>query len=247
MQYLQESAMVVAKLILPQQFEEMSMQELRVLVLESSTMHTYLRGKTFEVLPYDVAIVLEGFVKQEGKDEFATAPAVLPPAHKESHLTNEGSKQSITAHHGEWFKAAARSRIIIFDISSVHNVSHRTRSSTSILSRSIRVPGHPSYEHGGLLSWPEKQNAVTRYASDPGLYRPAEKAMQLSMSGSMLQVPYFTHTTKGYIHSASVGPSNIPPRLGATPRKSADDSCEGSDSEDEYIMRIDSPSKLFPN
>ncbi|GLJ39011.1 hypothetical protein SUGI_0795200 [Cryptomeria japonica] len=304
--FWQESAMVVAKLILPQQFEEMSMQELRVLVLERSTMRIYLRGEMFEIPPYDVAIVLEGFVKQEGKNEFATAPAVLLAAHKESHLTNAGSKQSITAHHGEWFDADTRSRIIIFGISSVHNVSHRTRSSASILSCSLRVPGRPSYEHEGLVSWPEKpyisgkseQNAVTRYASDPG-YRPSsEKSMQLSRFGSMvtgkkysarggrfLRVPwgtglrssksypsvkskirkFFSSTallsvqsqggpamqrrlkSEGHIPTASAGPSKIPPRLGAATRKPADDSSEGSDAEDEYIVRIDSPSKLFHN
>ncbi|KAH9316486.1 hypothetical protein KI387_025113, partial [Taxus chinensis] len=186
-----ESAMVVAKLVLPWQFEEISMQEMRALVLEKSTMCTYLRGEMIEILPCDVAIVLEGFVKQEGEDEFMTVPAVLVPSHTENHLANAVGKQFISAtRQGTWFQADTRSRIIIFDISSIHNESHLHVSSASILSHSRRIPGRLSHEHEGLVSWPNKpynsgkpgHSAVTK--SDPGFPPLSEKAMQLSVFGS---------------------------------------------------------------
>jgi hypothetical protein len=88
---MQESAMVVSKLLLPQQFEEMSMQEMRALVLERSTMLTYLRGEMIEILPYDVAILLEGFVKQERRDEHIAAPAALVHSRTEHHLNSSGA------------------------------------------------------------------------------------------------------------------------------------------------------------
>lgn len=73
----QESALVIAKLIIPQQFETVTMHEVRALMVEGSRMRTYIRGEVIEVEVSKTGILLEGFVKQEGKNEVIGAPAGL--------------------------------------------------------------------------------------------------------------------------------------------------------------------------
>lgn len=83
--YLQESAIILAKLLLPQVFEKMAMQELRALVAERSEMTIYIRGETIEVPQHSIGFLLEGFIKTQGvEEELITSPAALWPLHGNS-------------------------------------------------------------------------------------------------------------------------------------------------------------------
>lgn len=57
------------------------MQDLRALIAERSEMTIYIRGETIEIPQHSVAILLEGYVKTQGRQELVTAPAVLLPSH----------------------------------------------------------------------------------------------------------------------------------------------------------------------
>ena len=77
---VQESAIVLAKLLLPQVFEKLPMQELRALVAERSVMTTYIRGETIEIPHHSIGFLLEGFIKAHGsQEELIASPAVLLP------------------------------------------------------------------------------------------------------------------------------------------------------------------------
>ncbi|CAK7326876.1 unnamed protein product [Dovyalis caffra] len=77
---VKESAIILAKLLLPQVFEKMSMQELRALVAERSVITTYIRGETIEVPNHSTGFLLEGFIKAHGfQEELIASPAVLLP------------------------------------------------------------------------------------------------------------------------------------------------------------------------
>lgn len=299
--FWQESAMVVAKLLLPRQFEEMSMQEMRALVLERSMMHTYLRGEMIEILPYNVAILLEGFVKHESRDESIASPSALVPSCTEHHLISAGSRQGSAAHQGTFFEADSRSRIIIFDLSSIHSDRHLRRASASLLSHGLLIPSRLSYEHEGLVSWPDKQYTVGEPADNEFMKRErglskrlSARAIHLSVFGSMVNEETYNPRrsfwrepwgTRYRIRSYPSARSHIRKYLslsalpsaqsekGATVRRklksqgsiasgrfsihprppiarvrrptTADDSSEGSDAEDEHIVRIDSASNLF--
>lgn len=77
---LQESAIVLAKLLFPQIFEKMPMQEIRALVAEKSTMSTYIRGESIELPPHFMGLLLEGYIKGQGtQEELIASPAALLP------------------------------------------------------------------------------------------------------------------------------------------------------------------------
>lgn len=78
---LQESIIVIAKVMLPQMFEKMSMQDLRALIVERSMMNIYIRGESFELFHRYVGFVLEGFIKLQDaeQEEMLTAPAAILP------------------------------------------------------------------------------------------------------------------------------------------------------------------------
>lgn len=291
--FWQESAMVVAKLLLPQQFEEMSMQEMRALVLERSMMRTYLRGEMIEILPCNVGILLEGFVKQESRDESIASPSALVPS---------GSRQGSAAHQGTFYEADTRSRIIIFELSSIHSERHLRRASAYLLSHGLLIPGRHSYEHEGLVSWPDKQYTVGEPADNEFMNREqglskrlSARAIQLSVFGRMVnevthnprrsfwREPWGTRyrirsypsaarshirkylslsalpsaqsekgatvrmkfKSQGSIASGRFGIHPRPPIARVRRPTTADDSSEGSDAEDEHIVRIDSASNLF--
>lgn len=83
--YLQESAIILAKLLLPQVFEKMAMQELRALVAERSEMTIYIRGETIELPQHSIGFLLEGFIKTQGvEEELIISPAALWPSHGNS-------------------------------------------------------------------------------------------------------------------------------------------------------------------
>jgi len=75
----QESALVIARLLLPQIFEKMAMHEIRVLVAERSTMNIYIKGEDIEIDQNHIGILLEGFLKTRNQN-LITPPAVLLPS-----------------------------------------------------------------------------------------------------------------------------------------------------------------------
>lgn len=80
---MQESVIVLAKVLLPQVFESMGMPDLRALVAEKSTMSTYIRGESFELPHHSIGFLLEGFVRGQGAVELVTSPAALLPSYME--------------------------------------------------------------------------------------------------------------------------------------------------------------------
>jgi len=84
---LQESAIVLARVLLPQKFEKMSMHELRALVAERSTMNIYLRGEVIEIRPNSIGFLLEGFIKTQDLQDLITSPAALLPSLADSNLS----------------------------------------------------------------------------------------------------------------------------------------------------------------
>ncbi|KAJ0726654.1 putative cyclic nucleotide-binding domain, cation/H+ exchanger, cation/H+ exchanger, CPA1 family [Helianthus annuus] len=76
----QESSIILSKLLIPQMFEKMSMQEARTFVAESSTMSTYIAGEAFQLTDNSIGLLLDGFLKTLGSLEPITAPAALLPS-----------------------------------------------------------------------------------------------------------------------------------------------------------------------
>eukprot|EP00252_Welwitschia_mirabilis_P008895 TRINITY_DN21146_c0_g1_i2.p1 TRINITY_DN21146_c0_g1~~TRINITY_DN21146_c0_g1_i2.p1 ORF type:complete len:1146 (+),score=210.80 TRINITY_DN21146_c0_g1_i2:272-3709(+) len=198
-----ESAMVVAKLVLPDQFEDMSMQEMRALVLEHSTMRCYLRGETIEILPKEIAILLEGYVRQEGSNEQTVSPAGLlymQPEHRPSNIA-EGRRPSMNQ-QALLFQADTRSRIIIFDFSSHQKEStliSRNSASSLVRPRSLGLQRRASHEHEALLSWPDMhhQNVASAHSDKKEAnvsHKLSEKALRLSVFGSSVDFTKYSRT-----------------------------------------------------
>lgn len=79
--FWQESAIFLAKLLLPQMFESWAMKDLRALVTYRSTMREYIRGEKFEMHQQCIGILLDGSIKSQSLHELITSPAViLPPS-----------------------------------------------------------------------------------------------------------------------------------------------------------------------
>ncbi|KAK7370031.1 hypothetical protein VNO80_12082 [Phaseolus coccineus] len=78
----EESAIFLSKLLLPQIFEKLAMQDLRALMAdpERSRMTIFTRGETIEIPHHSVALLLEGYLKAQGRQELVTAPAALLPS-----------------------------------------------------------------------------------------------------------------------------------------------------------------------
>jgi len=92
---LQESALVLLKLLRPQIFESVAMQELRALVsTESSKLTAYVTGESIEIDCNSIGLLLEGFVKPVGiKEELISSPAALSPSNgnQSFHNSSEAS------------------------------------------------------------------------------------------------------------------------------------------------------------
>nr|AQN76683.1 Na+/H+ antiporter [Populus euphratica]AQN76684.1 Na+/H+ antiporter [Populus euphratica] len=201
----QESAIVIAKLLLPQVFEKMPMQELRALVAERSVMTTYLRGETIEIPHHSIGFLLEGFIKAHGfQDELIASPAVLlPPQGNQSFqkIGMSGAQAASFSHQGSRYQVEARARVIIFDIAAFEADGALRRGSSSLV-----LGDHPhryfTREHGGLMSWPEnfykprerEQNGVGTSRSENSL---SVRAMQLSIFGSMVDMRRHAHSFSG--------------------------------------------------
>lgn len=79
---LQESALVIARLLLPQIFEKMSIHEIRVLINEKSTINVYIRGEDIEIEQNHVGILLEGYLRSKDRN-LIKPPGILLPANSD--------------------------------------------------------------------------------------------------------------------------------------------------------------------
>nr|AVA17714.1 SOS1-like protein 1B [Populus nigra] len=197
----QESAIVLAKLLLPQVFEKMPLQELRVLVAQRSVITTYIRGETIEVPHHSLGFLLEGFIKAHGFQELTASPAVLLPLQGNQSSQNieiSGSQAASSSHQGSRYQVEARARVIFFDIAAFEVDDALRRRSSSLAS--VDRPNRPlTREHGGLMSWPENfYRPRERKPNCEGTYRPANslsaRAMQLSIFGSMVDMRRRAHS-----------------------------------------------------
>ncbi|KAK2965023.1 hypothetical protein RJ639_029518 [Escallonia herrerae] len=185
----QESVIILVKLMLPQFFEKMAMQDLRVLVTERSTMSTYLRGETFELPHHFIGFLLEGFIRTQGiQEEMVTSPAALLPGYGDlSFLGSEtsGVRGTSFSHQASCYQVETRARVIIV----------LERRASSIAPHSVDHPFRSvSGEHVGLMSWPELFYKPGEHHEDPKEHdEPANnlsaRVMQLSMFGSMISKP----------------------------------------------------------
>ncbi|KAF8021108.1 hypothetical protein BT93_G1514 [Corymbia citriodora subsp. variegata] len=193
----QESAIILAKLLLPQVFEKMAMQELRALVAERSEMTTYIGGETIELSQHSIGFLLEGFIKTQGVEgELITSPAALWPLHGNSSFRSRGTSGTRTAsfsHQGSWYLVETRVRVIIFDVAAFEADSTLQRSS-SLLPHSVDHPLRThSREHGGLMSWPKhfykaRQQRQSHEEINQHTNSMSARAMQLGVYGSMVDV-----------------------------------------------------------
>ncbi|KAL7149630.1 hypothetical protein ABFS83_05G054200 [Erythranthe nasuta] len=211
--FWQESVIVLAKLMLPHIFEKMSMQDIRTLIAERSTMNIYIRGESFELLHHYVGFLLEGFIKVQGaQEELLTAPAsILPPRTDQSFRRSETSgsfSQQVLVYQVE-----TRARVIVFDIAGFEASTALQVRPPSLIPHSA---GHPSEsllvrEHGGLMSWPQqvfKSKYQDRETEDRkrNNYNLSARAMQLSIYGSMISIP--GRRTRSFPRSRRVKPSH---------------------------------------
>ncbi|XP_048318425.2 sodium/hydrogen exchanger 8 isoform X2 [Ziziphus jujuba] len=226
----QESAIVLAKLLLPQVFEKMGMQDLRALVAERSIMTTYIRGESIEVPYHSIGILLEGFIKTQSiLEELITSPAPLLPSHKNQssqNLERTASRGASFSHQSSHYLVETRARVIIFDIAALESDSKLQRRSSSFLRHSADLP-HRSFnkEHGGLMSWPENSYKARQHTEKSETVDQQKanslsaRAMQLSIYGSMVEIRRRTrsfpnHSSIQSSHSLSY--PNISSNLGRT-------------------------------
>ncbi|XP_058108443.1 sodium/hydrogen exchanger 8-like isoform X1 [Magnolia sinica] len=192
----QESAIIIAKLLLPQTFEKMVMQELRALVVERSTMKIYIRGEIIEIRPHVVGFILEGFVKtQDSQENLITSPAALLPSHVDLELPSletSGAKTGSFCHEGTCYHVETRARVIFFDMGPFNASSVLQRKPSSWISHSVDLPKSQSREHGGLMSWPEHFYKHPRHPDQNHKQAKSlsERAMKLSIFGSMVRIPH---------------------------------------------------------
>ncbi|RHN42304.1 putative potassium channel, voltage-dependent, ERG, cation/H+ exchanger [Medicago truncatula] len=193
----QESAIFLSKLLLPQIFEKLTVQDLRALIAERSEMTIYIRGETMEIPYHSVAFLLEGYVKPQGQShqELVTAPAALVPSHGNRSFLNlsmSGTKEASFIHQGSCYLAEARARIIVFDIAAFEPDAALVKKSSSGLLHAADHP-HKSFRrhHSALMSWPEhfyRQNQH-KQSSEQQSNSLSARAMQLSIYGSMVDIP----------------------------------------------------------
>ncbi|KAL4638076.1 hypothetical protein ACB092_03G124200 [Castanea dentata] len=206
----QESAIVLVKVLLPQIFEKMEMQDLRALVAERSIMKPYLRGETIDIPHHSIGFLLEGFIKTQGVEELITSPAALLPAHGSLSFQNLETSGSSFSHQGSSYQVETRARVIIFDMSALE-------ADNALQQRSSLVPHSADHSHRplsrelGLMSWPENLYKRMRHKQSPdGIDRQANslsaKAMQLSIFGSMVDT---RGRTRSLPRSSLMKPSHI--------------------------------------
>uniref|UniRef100_A0A2N9EHP1 Cyclic nucleotide-binding domain-containing protein n=1 Tax=Fagus sylvatica TaxID=28930 RepID=A0A2N9EHP1_FAGSY len=186
----QESAIVLVKLLLPQIFEKVAMQDLRALV---SIMNLYIRGETIEIPQHSIGFLLEGFIKTQGAEELITSPAALLPSHGSlsfQNLETSGTTGASFSHQESWYLVESRARVIIFDMSTL-DADNAFQQRSSLVPHSADHPHRPLSREHGLMSWPENfYKPMQRKQNCEGIDRKANslsaRAMQLGIYGSMV-------------------------------------------------------------
>uniref|UniRef100_A0A1D1ZC97 Sodium/hydrogen exchanger 7 n=2 Tax=Anthurium amnicola TaxID=1678845 RepID=A0A1D1ZC97_9ARAE len=209
----QESAIVIAKLLLPQIFEKMTLQQLRALVAEKSTMNSYIRGEIIELPQNSICFLLEGFIKAQASQlELISSPASLfsPQADLSSlNLGSSGVNAASPCHQGSCYIVETRARVITFDVGALDSENAPQRHSSSWVLHPAEFPRSQSKEHSGLMSWPEHFYKAKAHHSHPTksdlkANSLSAKAMELSIFGSTVNDNYRRHQSlPGTTHSMS--------------------------------------------
>ncbi|XP_031110649.1 sodium/hydrogen exchanger 8 isoform X2 [Ipomoea triloba] len=204
--FWQESVIVLAKVLLPQVFENMGMPDLRALVAERSTMSTYIRGESFELPHHSIGFLIEGFVRGQDAGELVTSPAALLPSRMDQSSRKSemsGSRAGSFSHQARSYQVETRARVIMFDIGAFEaDRSLRRRSSSFLLYPTEHHSRSLSREHGSLMSWPEHSSMFRGHhnleATNQQESSLSARAMQLSIFGSKVKrrVPSFTRNNK---------------------------------------------------
>ncbi|XP_047250234.1 sodium/hydrogen exchanger 8 [Capsicum annuum] len=195
--FWQESALVLAKVLLPQTFEKTTMQDMRALVAERSTTSVYIRGESFELPHHSIGFLLEGFVNAHGSHEgLLSAPAPLLPSSWEQQSFHNTETSGVNAasfsHQPSRYQVETRARVIIFDVAGFQTGRGLPRRSSSLLSHSMDHASRSfSRELGGLMSWPENTYKAMQRRHDGEQAGQQEtnmftRAMQLNIFGSMI-------------------------------------------------------------
>nr|GMC85009.1 SOS1-like protein 1 [Ipomoea batatas] len=187
-----ESVIVLAKVLLPQVFENMGMPDLRALVAERSTMSTYIRGESFELPHHSIGFLLEGFVRGQDAGELVTSPAALLPSRMDQSSRKSemsGSRAGSFSHQARSYQVETRARVIMFDIGAFEaDRNLRRRSSSFLLYPTEHHSRSLSREHGSLMSWPEHSSMFRGHhnleATNQQESSLSARAMQLSIFGS---------------------------------------------------------------
>ncbi|XP_057992366.1 sodium/hydrogen exchanger 8 isoform X3 [Hevea brasiliensis] len=212
-----ESAIILAKILLPQIFEKMAMQDLRALVSDWSMINIHLSGESIEIPHHSIGFLLEGFVRSHGfQEELITSPAALLPRHgnqsfgnievRSLTFINAGARTASFSHERSRYQVETRARVIIFDIAAFETATALLRRSSSFIPHTGDHPHRPLSREHGLMSWPEnfykaklhKQNLENERANS----LPA-RAMQLSIFGSMVDVQRRAHCSSSSLYQRS--------------------------------------------
>ncbi|KAL5716355.1 Son of sevenless 1 [Ranunculus cassubicifolius] len=101
----QESSIVVSKLLLPQVYEKISMQEMRALIVERSMMNLYMEGETVEIQAHSIGLLLDGSIRAlQVPEEVISSPALLLPS------------QDTNCDQRSRYVIESRARVIVFDM-----------------------------------------------------------------------------------------------------------------------------------
>ncbi|XP_024045881.1 sodium/hydrogen exchanger 7 isoform X2 [Citrus clementina] len=222
----QQSAIALSRLLLPQIFEKLTMQDMRALIAERSKMTTCLRGEIIEIPYHCIGFLLEGFIKTHGlQEELITPPAALIPSQGNLSFRSaetSGVEAVSFSHQGSCYLVETRARVIIFDIAAFEADKAVVRRTSSLFSHSSDQPHKSlSREHGNLMSWPEHfYKARQQKQNSEETNSLSARAMQLSIFGNMVDVQrrsrsFATGTQTMQSHSLSFPsiPSHLNRRL----------------------------------
>lgn len=185
----QQSAIALSRLLLPQIFEKLTMQDMRALIAEGSKMTTCLRGEIIEIPYHSLGFLLEGFIKPHGlQEELISPPAALIPSQGNLSFRSaetSGAQAVSFSNKGSCYLVETRARVIMFDIAAFEADNAVVRRKSSLLSLSGDQPHKSlSREHRNLMSWPEhfykaRQQKQNSEGTD-------HKANSLSVFGNMV-------------------------------------------------------------
>uniref|UniRef100_A0ACD5Z7M5 Uncharacterized protein n=1 Tax=Avena sativa TaxID=4498 RepID=A0ACD5Z7M5_AVESA len=176
----QESALVVAKLLIPRVFERITTHETRLLIAKGSTMNLYTEGEDIALEHNQIGILLEGLVKAENQSNIVS-PGVVLPSNIDLELLGlqpSGMNDLDYCYAANSFHVQARARLIIFEAGRLLAEANLQRSSPLLAL---------SGEHGGLLSWPESSQESTSLSAARNQEGDSlsGKALHLGLYGSM--------------------------------------------------------------